>query len=166
MWSAGYQPTGVEPDRYEVDFSEDRAEIIRQDGSIVTTLEVVVSPEDDAEIRRVILKNTGDAARDIEVTSYAEIVLATPAADQAHPAFSNLFVRTEFVPEVNGFICTRRPRSPEEPAVWAAHVAVVDGETVGEMEYESDRARFLGRGSGISIINLYRIRREPCLIQS
>ena len=72
VWSAGYQPTGIEPDRYEVDFSEDRAEIIRQDGSMITTLEVVVSPEDDAEIRRVTLKNTGILARDIEVTSYAE----------------------------------------------------------------------------------------------
>ena len=149
VWSAGYQPTGIEPDRYEVDFSEDRAEIVRQDGSLITTLEVVVSPEDDAEIRRVTLKNTGIIARDIEVTSYAEIVLATPAADQAHPAFSNLFVQTEFVPEVTGLICTRRPRSPEDPSLWAGHVVVVDGTTDGELQYESSRARFLGRGRTI-----------------
>ena len=87
VWSAGYQPSGVAPDRYEVDFSEDRAEIVRRDADrSSTTLEVVVSPEDDAEIRRVTIKNTGFSTRDIEVTSYAEIVLATPAADQAHPA--------------------------------------------------------------------------------
>ena len=149
VWSAGYQPTGIEPDRYEVDFSEDRAEIVRQDGSLVTTLEVVVSPEDDAEIRRVTLKNTGGRARDIEVTSYAEIVLATPAADAAHPAFSNLFVETEFVPEVTGLICTRRPRSPDDPSLWAGHVVVVDGDTVGPVQYESSRAHFLGRGRTI-----------------
>lgn len=149
VWSAGYQPTGAEPDSYEVDFSEDRAEIFRQDGTLTTTLEVVVSPEDDAEIRRVTLKNMGDAAREIELTSYAEIVLATPAADQAHPAFSNLFVRTEFVPEVNGLICTRRRRQPHEPPLWAAHVMVVEGQTVGALQYESDRAQFLGRGRGI-----------------
>jgi cyclic beta-1,2-glucan synthetase len=149
IWSAGYQPSGAEPDAYEVDFSEDRAEIVRRDGSIFTTLEVVVSPEDDAEIRRVTLKNIGETGRDIEVTSYAELVLAPPAADQAHPAFSNLFVQTEFIPEVNGLIGTRRPRSPDEAAVWAGHVVVVDGDTVGEVQYESDRARFLGRGRGI-----------------
>jgi cyclic beta-1,2-glucan synthetase len=146
VWSPGYQPTGMEPDRYEVDFSEDRAEIVRQDGSMITTLEVVVSPEDDAEIRRVTLKNTGILERDIEVTSYAEIVLATPAADLAHPAFSNLFVQTEFVPEVTGLIGTRRPRSPGDPSLWVGHVVVVDGTPVGDLEYESSRANFLGRG--------------------
>ncbi len=146
VWSAGYQPTGIEPDRYEVDFSEDRAEIVRRDGSLITTLEVVVSPEDDAEIRRVTLKNSGASARDIEVTSYAEIVLATPATDFAHPAFSNLFIQTEFVPEVTGLICHRRPRSPEDPSLWAGHVVVVDGTSDGELQYESSRARFLGRG--------------------
>ena len=149
IWSAGYQPTGVEPDHYEVDFSEDRAEIVRRDGSIVTTLEVVVSPEDDAEIRRITLKNTGSHARDIEVTSYAEMTLATPAADLAHPAFSNLFVQTEFMSEVNGLVCSRRQRSPEDPSLWAAHVVVVDGKTVGDVQYESDRARFLGRGRSV-----------------
>lgn len=149
VWSAGYQPTGIEPDLYEVDFSEDRAEIVRRDGFILTTLEVVVSPEDDAEIRRVTIKNSGTHARDIEVTSYAEIVLATPAADLAHPAFSNLFVQTEFVQEVTGLICHRRPRSPEDPPLWAGHVVVVDGVTDGELQYESSRARFLGRGRTI-----------------
>jgi len=149
VWSAGYLPIGLEPDHYEVDFSEDRAEIVRKDGSFVTTLEVVVSPEDDAEIRRVTLKNTGILARDIEVTSYAEMVLATPAADLAHPAFSNLFVQTEFVPEVTGLICTRRARQPADPSLWAGHVVVVDGSTDGELQYESSRARFLGRGRTI-----------------
>jgi len=149
VWSAGYQPTGIEPDSYEVDFSEDRAEIVRRDGTIVTTMEVVVSPEDDAEIRRVTLKNVGESTRDIEVTSYAEIVLATPAADLAHPAFSNLFVQTEFVTEVTGLICHRRPRSPEDPSLWAGHVVVVDGTSDGELQYESSRALFLGRGRTI-----------------
>ena len=103
-----------------MDFSEDRAEITRRDGNIETVLEVVVSPEDDAEIRRVTLKNTGSSPRLIDVTSYAEMVLAPHAADLAHPAFSNLFVQTEFVPEVNGLLCTRRPRSLNELSAWAA----------------------------------------------
>ena len=92
LWSAGYQPAGVEPDSYEAVFSEDRVEIHRTDGQIATALQIVVSTEDDAEIRRVALTNRGARPREIEVTSYAEIVLAPAAADAAHPAFSNLFV--------------------------------------------------------------------------
>jgi len=149
VWSAAYQPSGVEPDTYDVAFPEDHVEIRRRDGAITTTLEVIVSPEDDAEVRRVSLTNMGARTREIELTSYAEIVLAPPAADAAHPAFSNLFVPTEFIPELGGLLATRRPRSRDEPQVWAAHVAVVEGEPVGDIQYETDRGRFLGRGSGI-----------------
>jgi cyclic beta-1,2-glucan synthetase len=149
VWSAAYQPSGVEPDTYEVAFSEDRVEIRRRDGAIATTLEVVVSPERDAEVRRVSITNLGTRTREIELTSYAEIVLAPPAADAAHPAFSNLFVQTEFTPELGALLATRRPRSDGEPQVWAAHVVVAEGETVGDLQYETDRARFLGRGRGI-----------------
>jgi cyclic beta-1,2-glucan synthetase len=149
VWSAGYQPSGVEPDAYEALFSEDRAEIRRRDGAIETRLEVVVSPEDDGEARRVTISNLGVRTREIELTSYAEVVLAPPAADAAHPAFSNLFVQTEAVPELNALLATRRPRSPEDASVWAAHVVAVEGEKVGGVQYETDRARFLGRGRGI-----------------
>ena len=149
VWSAAYQPSGVEPDSYEVAFSEDHVEIRRRDGAIATTLEIVVSPEHDAEVRRVSITNLGARTREIELTSYAEIVLAPPAADAAHPAFSNLFVQTEFVAELGALLATRRPRSAGESQVWAAHVIVAEGETVGDLQYETDRARFLGRGRGI-----------------
>lgn len=149
VWSAAYQPSGVEPDTYEVTFGEDRVEIQRRDGAIATTLEVVVSPEDDAEVRRVSVSNLGTRTHEIELTSYAEIVLAPPATDAAHPAFSNLFVQTDFIPTLSALLATRRPRSHDEPQVWAAHVVVVEGETVGGVQYETDRARFLGRGRGI-----------------
>ena len=148
-WSAGYQPRGGAPDSYEVTFSEDRAEIVRRDGAIGTMLQVIVSPEDDAEVRRVSLTNLGTKRREIEVTSYAEIVLAPPAADAVHPAFSNLSVETECVPELDTLLATRRPRSRAEAPVWLAHVAVVEGDPVGELQWETDRARFLGRGRGI-----------------
>src|SRR5262249_48218931 len=128
---------------------EDRAEIHRRDGAISTTMEVVISPEDDAEVRRISLTNLGVRAREIELTSYAEVVLAPAAADAAHPVFSNLFVQTEFVPDVSALLATRRPRSSEEAPVWAAHVVVVEGETVGGAQFETDRARVLGRGRGV-----------------
>jgi cyclic beta-1,2-glucan synthetase len=149
VWSAGHQPRGVTADSYTVDFSDDRAVFSRRDGVIVTTMEVVVSPEDDAEIRRISVKNDGRRTREVDVTSYAEIVLATPATDMAHPAFSNLFVRTEFVPEVNGLLCSRRPRMPGELPLWVAHVVAGEHVLNSPVEYESDRARFLGRGRGI-----------------
>jgi cyclic beta-1,2-glucan synthetase len=145
VWSAGYQPTCVEPESYEASFFEDRAEFIRRDGSVTTKLEVVVSPEDDAEVRRVTITNLGTRPREIQVTSFAELCLAPQAADVAHPAFSNLFVETEFVSDGAALVGTRRKQSDKEADVWVAHVVVVEGETVGEVQYETDRSRFLGR---------------------
>ena len=110
-----------------------------------TTLEVVVSSEDDAEVRRISLTNVGIRARDIQVTSYAELSLTPQAADVAHPAFAKLFVETEFVPDVSALVATRRKRSEDETSVWVAHVLVTDAETVGELQFETDRARFVGR---------------------
>src|SRR5208283_2055920 len=98
---------------------EDRAEFVRRDGTMTTTLEVVVSPEDDAEVRRVSITNSGSRVREIELTSYAEIVLATTASDTAHPAFSKMFVQTEFDVEVGALLATRRLRSPTDATIWA-----------------------------------------------
>jgi cyclic beta-1,2-glucan synthetase len=149
VWSAGYQPTGAEPDTYRVTFSEDRAEFHRRDGAITTTLEILVSPEDDAEMRRVSVTNLGLQVRELELTSYAEIVLAPPAADAAHPVFSSLFVQTESLPDLGALLATRRARSAAEPPVWAAHTVVVEGQAGGGAQYETDRGRFLGRGRTI-----------------
>ena len=149
VWSAGYQPVCAEPDDYAVAFHEDRAEFTRHDRSMKTTLDVVVSSEDDAEVRRVSLTNLGSRARDIQVTSYAEVSLIAQAADVAHPAFANLFVQTEFVPDMGALVATRRTRSPEEPGVFAAHTVGVEGESVGALQFETDRARFLGRGRSV-----------------
>jgi cyclic beta-1,2-glucan synthetase len=149
VWSAGYQPTGARPNRYEVVFLEDRARISRQDGPLSTRLEIVVSPEDNAEMRRLVISNSGLWPCELEITSYAELVLAPLAADSAHPAFSNLFVQTEYLPEVHGLLAVRRPRQATDAPVWAAHVIAADGEVSGVIEYETDRARFLGRGGAI-----------------
>ncbi len=149
VWSAGYQPTGVEPDNYEATFFEDRAEFVRHDGLIETKMEIAVSPEHDTEVRRVSISNHGTAVREIELTSYAEVVLAAEAADAAHPAFSKLFVQTEFVADSDALLATRRLRSPSDHEIWAAHMAVVEGEVVGAAQFETDRARFLGRGRGL-----------------
>ena len=149
VWSAGYQPVGVEPDAYDVAFNEDRAGITRHDGTLITTLEALVSAEDDAEVRRVSITNSGNGVREIDVTSYAELVLASQAEDVAHPAFMKLFVATEYLDGLGTLLATRRRRAPAEHEIWAAHLAIVDGEAVGKPEVETDRARFLGRGHSI-----------------
>ncbi|HEX3847114.1 MAG TPA: glucoamylase family protein, partial [Steroidobacteraceae bacterium] len=146
VWSAGFQPSGVEPQAYEVTLAEDRAEFTRTDGAITTTLEIVVSPEDDVEVRRLSIANSGHRDREIEVTSYSELALAPPAADASHQTFSKLFVQTEYLAKRSMLLATRRKRAPDEPDIWAAHHAVVDGSVSGEPEIETDRARFLGRG--------------------
>ncbi len=150
VWSAGYQPIGSEPDRYEVSFTEERARIVRADGPIVTSMEILISPEDDTEVRRVHLTNSGRSTREIELTSYAEVVLADPAADFAHPAFSKMFVQTEFVADDGGtLLATRRRKEPSETPLWMFHIAVLEGEGVGALQFETDRARFLGRGGDV-----------------
>ena len=145
VWSAGYQPTAAVPGRYAAVFTEDRVCITREDGAIGSSLTILVSPEDDAEIRHLSLTNHGQRTVEIEVTSYAELVLAPARADIAHPAFSNLFVQTEFLPRSRALLARRRPRSPDDPKVWAAHLLSRPDHANG-LQYETDRARFIGRG--------------------
>ena len=149
IWSAGGRPVGSpadhRADHRDVVFAEDFAEFTCRHGKLVTTMDVIVSGEDDGEVRRVSLANGSRRPRLIELTSFAELVLTTQAADNAHPAFAKMFVQTAYACEYAALIATRRRRSPDEPEVWAAHFSVVEGDSVGEQEYESDRARFIGR---------------------
>ncbi|HKR60784.1 MAG TPA: glucoamylase family protein [Pyrinomonadaceae bacterium] len=146
VWSAGQQPVQRHPQFYEVSFSEDKADFWRTDAGIVTHMEVVVSAEDNAEVRRISLTNNSLRTREIELTSYSEIVLAPQQADAAHPAFSNLFIETEFFAAENALLAHRRQRAREDEKVWAVHAVVAEGETLGAVQYETDRGRFLGRG--------------------
>ncbi len=131
-------------------FGEDHAQYIRHDETLTTEMDVIVSGEDDGEVRRICLTNIGPRAREIELTSYAELVLASAATDNAHPAFAKMFVETEHLAEYGALIATRRRRAPSEAEIWAAHFAVVEGDAIADPQYESDRARFLGRGRSIA----------------
>ncbi|MFL6332477.1 MAG: GH36-type glycosyl hydrolase domain-containing protein [Pyrinomonadaceae bacterium] len=146
VWSTSYQPTRVRPRSYEVSFSEDKVDFRRTDAGLLTHTEIIVSPEDNAEIRQVSLTNQSTRVREVELTSYAEVVLAPHAADVAHPAFSNLFIETEYVAAENALLARRRPRSSRDEPAYAVHVVVTEGERVGAVQYETDRSRFLGRG--------------------
>jgi cyclic beta-1,2-glucan synthetase len=146
VWSATYHPSRREPDEYDVVFSAERATFRRRDEDISTQLDIAVSTEDDVEVRRLTVRNHGTRMRELDVTSYAEIVLTTPANDLAHPAFGKLFVETEYLPDSAALLCHRRPRDSSEVGAWAFHALSLDGRSQGPVEWETDRARFLGRG--------------------
>jgi len=146
VWSATHQPIGGVADEYEVVYSTDKAAFRRVIDNVETHLEITVSPENTAEVRRLMVTNHDSRYRELEVTSYAEIVLAPQAADLAHPAFGKLFVETEFDAAADALIARRRPRSADQKPVHGVHVVAADGHTVGGVQYETDRARFLGRG--------------------
>ncbi len=150
FWSNTHQPTLKRAENYEAIFSEGRAEFRRRDLDYDTHTEIVVSPEDDIELRRIRITNRARTRRTIEVTTYAEVTLAVPAADALHPAFSNLFVQTEIVRERQAILCTRRPRSDTEQPPWMLHVMAVRGAEMGDISYETDRARFIGRGRTVA----------------
>jgi cellobiose phosphorylase len=150
FWSTAYQPTLKRPDDYEAIFSDARAEFRRRDHDFDTHTEIAVSPEDDIELRRVRITNRARTRRAIDVTSYAEVVLAPPAADALHPAFSNLFVQTEIIHHRQAILCTRRPRSLDEQPPWMFHLMAVHGAEIGEVSYETDRMQFIGRGNTVS----------------
>jgi len=145
MWSIGIQPLPKAADERAFDFQPDRAEFRREDGDVETRCAVCVVPDADAELRVVTLVNHSRRAREFELTSYAEVCLNARPADQAHPAFAKLFLETEFEPRCGALLARRRPRSTEERPVWAIHTSA--GSISGvEIEYETDRVRFLGRG--------------------
>jgi cyclic beta-1,2-glucan synthetase len=145
FWSVPYQPTLLSTEHYEVIFAGARAEYRGRRGSLEMRLEICLSAEDDVEIRRVTLTNHSQTPRLIELTTYAEVVLAVPGADAAHPVFSNLFVQTEFVQTDSTILCTRRPRSEAEMRPWLFHSMVGEAGARDEISCETDRARFVGR---------------------
>jgi cyclic beta-1,2-glucan synthetase len=150
FWSTAYQPSLKGSEKYEAILSEARAEFRCRAHEIDTHTEIAVSPEDDIELRRVRITNRARARRSIDVTSYAEVVLTSPAADALHQAFSNLFVQTEILRQQRAILCTRRPRSLGDPTPWMFHLMAVHGADIGEISYETDRMRFIGRGSTVA----------------
>ena len=104
-----------------------------------------MATEDDAELRRVTLTNESSRTREIEITSYAEIVLNTQAADETHPAFSSMFIETEYVADRRTLLAYRRKQLDTDAEIWAAHTVAITGNIIGDINFETDRSEFLGR---------------------
>lgn len=148
LWSNAYHPTLTKGHHYSVKFKTDKTEIKRVDDQIETLTEMVVSPEDNAEIRLMTLANLSDRRRVLELTSYSELALAPHLTDRSHPAFNKLFIQTEVLEEFSGLLAFRRLRSPDDSPIWAAHV-LASSQPLESFEYETDRARFIGRGKDL-----------------
>lgn len=146
LWSATFQPAARQPASQSVQFYAHMAEFRRTDGDISVTMELTVSPDDDVEIRRLTLTNQSDQGRRLRVASYAEVILAPQATDARHPAFNKLFIESEYVGELNTLLFRRRPRSESEQPLYMAHTLVLPQGERPTGAYESDRARFIGRG--------------------
>ncbi|MDD7795706.1 GH36-type glycosyl hydrolase domain-containing protein [Clostridium sp. 'White wine YQ'] len=149
-WSAAYEPCKKEGDSYEVKFSLDKTEFKRKDGNLSTKYEIAVSQEDNAETRKISITNNSEHSRTIELTSYMEVTLAPYNADIVHPTFSNLFIRTEYVGEPACVIANRRPRAKGQKKPHVVQTVAVQGNLLGNIEYETSRANFIGRGNDVS----------------
>ena len=149
-WSATWQPTREKGELYEAIFSDARVEFRRRDRGIELHTEIVVSPEDDIELRRTTVVNRSRSRRTIELTSYAEVVLSSPVADALHPAFGKLFVQTELVRPLQAIVCHRRPRAANEATPWLFHLMAIHGADASQVSYETDRAAFIGRGQTLA----------------
>ncbi|MFN2283650.1 MAG: GH36-type glycosyl hydrolase domain-containing protein, partial [Anaerolineae bacterium] len=150
LWSACHQPTIAPVGAQEVLFYPYKAEFRQRAHDITSRTEVAVAADDNVEIRRVVLTNHERRPRKLSLTSYAEVVLAPQATDRRHPAFNKLFIESEYVPEIDGLLFHRRARSAEETPLYLVHLLLFERRSskavVAPPTYETDRARFLGRG--------------------
>jgi cyclic beta-1,2-glucan synthetase len=157
LWSSSFQPLPTLPKEYLVTFSEDKAEFRRRDGDVSTHMQIIVAPEDNVEIRHITLTNHSGKAKAIELTSYLEPTLNPPNTDLDHQAFSKLFIQTEYLASKNALLAKRRKRSAHEIENWSLHVVVTDGRVTSNIQYETDRNNFIGRGRSISTAVALRI---------
>lgn len=146
VWSSTYAPLNVVPEAYKVSFTSDKALFQRKDGDIDTKTEVIVATGDNVEIRRITVKNNGEGPIILELTSYLEVVLTAQRTDVAHPAFSNLFIETDYHPEKHCLTALRRPRTEKEKKTWLANAVVIKDKTIGNIQVETDRNQLIGRG--------------------
>ncbi len=149
-WSTTYQPTLRTPDGYKVIVEAGRVSFQRRDHDIQVDTDLAVSPDDDVELRRVSITSLSAVPRSLDITSYMEIVLGDPAADNAHPSFEKLFVETEVLRDDQAILCRRRARTPEELTPWMFHRLIYHGTSHGHISYETDRMRFIGRGRSVA----------------
>ncbi|TVR86997.1 MAG: glycosyltransferase 36 [Saprospirales bacterium] len=152
FWSAMHQPVKRRPDRYDTWFHNGKVVCSRVDEWIETTTEICVSPDHQIELRKLTLTNYSDRKRILEVTSYAEVVLNSPTDHNSHPAFSRLFVETEYMKWNRSIFAKRRPRSKGEKPIWLIHTFAGNflDQPKETLYFETERSNFIGKGRSLS----------------
>ena len=130
---------------YQSTYHADRVCFDARWRELATRTTVWVGPEDDIEFRQVELRNLSERALDLELMSAFEITLAAPAADEAHPAFSNLFLRSAWQPAQQALRFERKPRLPTEAGLHAAHFLAENDPAISALRVQTDRLGWLGR---------------------
>jgi len=146
LWSATYNPTRTEPDEYLSIFSPCQAEFKRTDGDISSHTAISLSPNNNLEIRKVTLTNNGKNSKQIEITSYLEVVGDNFLAELSHPAFNKLFIESEFLQEQSIFLSKRRSNKGDANP-YLMHMVKPGVKLLKSVEYENDRLKFIGRNN-------------------
>ncbi|MCK9479512.1 MAG: hypothetical protein M0R40_08460 [Firmicutes bacterium] len=144
-WTTSLAPLYDNNAGNRVIFSPHKAEYFHNMNGIDTTTEIIVSPEENAEIRKVTIANHSNEDVLLDITNYQEITLATLDSDRAHTAFSNLFIRTEYDEGLDCIIASRRPNIEGAAPIYAVQTVCIEHEKLGRIEFETDRAKFIGR---------------------
>ena len=116
-WSATAEPKRAPDETAQTLFCDDKATFVKSVGTLRSEVECIVVSEANGEGRRIVIFNDGTSDRLIEVTSFAELVLAPEVSDSAHPAFSKMFVETEIAPTSSAIFASRRKRDKNDPDI-------------------------------------------------
>lgn len=146
-WSATYQPVLRPADRYETGYTDGEIMFRRYDEDLETSTHITVSPDYDMELRKIIIRNDSAAPKHIEITSYAEVTMATLASDSIHAGFNKLFCKTEILPEHNAILCHRSPGAADGIFPVLYHAMILPDAGNRHISYETDRLKFIGRGN-------------------
>lgn len=144
IWTPTKMNNQTGPEKYEIHFMPDSCKYIGIKDNIITKLKIVISPNEPVEIRNLEIENRGNEEEIIEVTGVLEPVLSSKEQEYAHPAFNKLFLKTEYLQETGSILVERKSRTGNSNMYMGVNLYTED-ENIGELEYETDRAKLIGR---------------------
>lgn len=92
FWSSTYLPTKKVPNKYEVRFAPYQAQFLRKDNGIETSTKIMVSAEDNVEVRKLRIKNTTNESLEMKTMLYLDVLLSSKDSYIAHPAYNGMFL--------------------------------------------------------------------------
>lgn len=153
VWSSYYPHNDNKANRYQISFMPDKNEQEIINGNIKTTIKTTIAPNEPVEIRKIVLENMGNEEEILELTSYFEPVLSSKEQDYAHPAFNNLFLLFDYHEPTESIMLKRRERERPKNKLYLAANLTTNAQMVGELEYEIDEDKLIGRGNlGIPVM--------------